>query len=234
MSNFPPPAVLRRTETYYDSDDFVSPPPVLRPPLLRRTDSIMPSMYDEGYNYDSNDFVPPPVLRPPVLRRTDSIMPPPVLRRPVLRRTDSIRPSMYDERYNQELKRKIMNDYRFLEMLGFNLQRPSEDFNILESILRSRGVAGARELNRIKEDIINSYERVRNNFIDDSNLQHVIDELLAIIPRIDSAIDMIYDETNNDFPPSPAHPPVLEPANNYENKYLKYKQKYLELKKKMK
>ena len=183
-----------------------------------------------------NNFPPPPVLRRQnathLGHETNDDFPP----RPVLRRQNAMvgddaprqrRRIMTNETNREKLKREIYDDYDLVSTTSS-----------IRSFLRSNGAAGVRELNNIKENIINSYARVRNDFYDDPNVQNVIDELVAAIPIIDKLIasnpniDPEIIENNNYTANTGTSVP--EHASNYENKYLKYKQKYLELKKKMK
>jgi hypothetical protein len=96
--------------------------------------------------------------------------------------------------------------------------------------LRMNGDDGVAELNKIKGTIIFLNKTgARNEFNNEINnepvMQHVIDELVAAIPKIDSAIRSFKYKI----------PDIMRSGKDkFYKKYLKYKQKYLELKKKMK
>ena len=94
------------------------------------------------------------------------------------------------------------------------------------NFLRRNGDTGVSELNKIKDNIVFlNKSGARNLFNDETVIQYVLDELVAAIPKINSAIKSFQYKIPNT---------MYSSKDDYYKKYLKYKQKYLELKQKMK
>lgn len=168
----------------------------------------------------------------------DSLPPPPPFN-PVLKRE---RPTTGDETNPEIVKRKILDYYENLTGKSFDYGRMRiRDFVTTDAISLSKisretinkflitnGDAGINELEHIKANI-NLLDRsgARDLFKDEPLMQEILDKLVSSIPVIDSVIKSYQYKI-------PVNIQSGKDDYGFYKKYLKYKEKYLELKNKLK